>query len=250
MVRRGAGQGTIDQTLYKQCLGAGVEFKFGQSAPENSDVFATGTGKAAAFITGLNFRTDLPDQVHLLLGRRFAPKGYAYLIILHGSGTLAAAFKKNQDQSDPLQEARSFFCDRGLPIPHGKPFTSRGSFAIPFGKKMGGVLRIGEAGGYQDYLFGFGMRMAMASGAVAAWRILGTGAKARRTLKLLERKRKLSFVNRFLFERLNDNQLRTFSEKLSRSSDPLAILSGAYTWNFKNLIRWINVKNRFEVRFH
>lgn len=249
LVHRGPGEGTIDHSLYKQCLGAGVKFQFNRFSPENTNIIATGTKKAAAFITGLNFRTELPDQIHLLLGRRFAPKGYAYLIIMRGKGTVATAFKKNPKYLDPLEEVIAFFSNLGLPMPKGKRFASRGSFSIPFSRNSGAGIRIGEAGGYQDFLFGFGMRMAMVSGAAAAWKILGARVKARQLLNSLNRKRRMSFINRILYEQLSDKQLGIFSEKLSQSSDPLAILSRAYNWNFKYLIRWINIKNRYEVRF-
>jgi hypothetical protein len=30
--------------------------------------------------------------------------------------------------------------------------------------------------------------------------------------------------------------------------EPLHLLSQAYKWNFKNMLRWIRLKGRFEVR--
>ncbi len=248
MVKRGSGAQDLDHQLYRQCMDAGVQFFLNFNAPDSCQIQATGTQKAAAYIRGINFKTELKDQVHLLLGHQFAPKGYAYLIIIEGQGTLAAAFKKPRDiDLDPLQNSRDYFNELGITIPAGNPFGSRGSFALPFGlwKRP---YQIGEVGGFQDYLFGFGIRMSMMSGRAAALAILGRTKDARVILKELNRKRRLSFVNRILYEQLNDNQMAEFAKKLSESPNPLSILSGAYAWNFKNILRWINIRHRYEVR--
>ncbi len=248
MVKRGSGKTDLDTALYRQCRFAGVQFEMGNSAPNDCDIIATGTTKAAAYIRGINFDTSLSDQVHLLLGHEFAPKGYAYLIILDGKGTLATAYKKPGDnQVDPLQNSKDYFKEYGITISDGNPFGSRGSFSLPFGG-LKYPYKIGEAGGFQDYLFGFGIRMSMASGGGAALSILGRHKEAKRVMKDLNRMRRLSFVNRMLYERLNDHQMAAFAKKLSEVSDPLTILSGAYSWNFKNIRRWITMKNRYEVR--
>ena len=248
MVRRGSIATDLDTELYRQCQSTGVHIKLGVKAPKNCDIYATGTVKTAAYIRGANFETTLPDQVHLLLGHEFAPKGYAYLIIIKGKGTLASAYKKPKDlHLDPLQNSRAYFSKFGILIPTGKPFGSRGSFSLPFGR-MKYPYNIGEAGGFQDYLFGFGIRMSMASGQGAALSILGKHKEAKLMMKALNRKRRLSFVNRMLYERLNNHQMAELAKKLSEVPNPLAILSGAYTWNFKNLRRWIMMRNRFEVR--
>jgi len=96
LVKRGAEPDCIDIQLFQQCIAAGVEFEFGNNAPENITIDASGKKKTAAFIRGINFKTDLKNQIHLLFGKEFAPKGYAYLIILDGDATLATAFKKRK----------------------------------------------------------------------------------------------------------------------------------------------------------
>ncbi len=248
MVKRGSGASNLDTELYRQCQSAGVQIQLGEKAPEDCDIRATGTANVAAYIRGINFSTSLQDQVHLLLGHEFAPKGYAYLIIINGEGTLATAYKKPKKSGiDPLKNSVDYFDNYGITIPEGKPFGSRGSFSLPFGG-MTYPYKIGEAGGFQDYLFGFGIRMSMASGRGAALSILGKHKEAKQVFKGLNRKRRLSFVNRMLYERLNDHQMAEFAKKLSEVSNPLAILSGAYAWNFKNIRRWISMKNRYEVR--
>ncbi len=35
--------------------------------------------------------------------------------------------------------------------------------------------------------------------------------------------------------------------KLSKSNNPISILSGIYEWNTKNILRWIKLKYGFEI---
>ncbi len=247
MIKRGCEESDLDFQLYNQCKLAGVEFEFGHEAPKDCNVVATGTAKAAAYIRGINFKTDLADQIHLLLGHQFAPKGYAYLIILNGTATLATAYKKVKKQSNLINNCRDYFNSIGLTINKGNSFASRGSFSLPFGL-IEKPYKVGEAGGYQDYLFGFGMRMSMLSGKGAALYILNRKKEAKKIFSILNRKRRLSFVNRFLYEKLNDEQMVRIVIKLSKSNDPLALLSKIYGWNTKNIVRWLTLKFKYEIR--
>ena len=247
MIKRGYKKTDLDFQLYNQCKSSGVEFRFGQKAPNDCNIIATGTSKAAAYIKGINFETDLKDQIHLLLGNKFAPKGYAYLIILDGNATLATAFKKTKTkQKDIINKCKDYFGSIGLSIPQGNTFASRGSFSLPFGPNQE-PYKVGEAGGYQDYLFGFGIRMSMVSGMGAALYILGRKKEAKNVFRILNHKRRLSFINRFLYEKLNDDQMYGIINKLSKSNNPISILSGIYEWNTKNILRWIKLKYGFEI---
>ena len=248
MVKRGPGNDCFDRQLYEQCHQAGVEFKFNTLATGNSDIDSTGPKKAAAYIKGVNFTTPLANQVHLLLGQKFAPKGYGYLIILNGRGTVATAFKKVKNElTDPLRESIKYFQGRGFDIPHKNIFGSRGSFSNLNMKLFQRPYRIGEAGGFQDFLFGFGMRLAMRSGLAAAYHLNGEKYKAKRILRNLHWKRHLSFINRMLYERLNDKQLATVAASFAWVDEPLELLSRAYGWNFKNMLRWMKLKDQYEI---
>ena len=67
-------------------------------------------------------------------------------------------------------------------------------------------------------------------------------------IKELNQKRRLSFVNRIMYEQLSDKRMAGLAIKLSEKSNPLSILADAYAWNFKNILRWINLRYRYEVR--
>ncbi len=248
MIKRGSGYNSLDTQLFNQCIEKGIKFNFGQMAPNDCEIIATGTSKAAAYVRGINFKTKLKDQVHLLLGNKFAAKGYAYLIIINGRGTLASAYKKTKNsQISPINNCIKYFNSIGMKIPKGKAFASRGSFSLPFGK-LKPPYKVGEAGGYQDYLFGFGIRMSMLSGTAAALSIIGKNIKAKKLISSLNQKLRLSFINRILYERLNDSQMEIIAQRLAMSNNPLEILSKVYGWNIKNYIRWISWKNKYEVR--
>lgn len=249
LIKRGSDMDCLDQQLYEQCKNAGVDFEFSRPASAGIDIDSTGSKRAAAYIKGVNFETTLTNQVHLLLGQKYAPKGYAYLIILNGRATLASAFKKTKNTAeDPLQNAIAYFRNKGFIIPERNIFGSRGSFSILNMKIMQKPFHIGEAGGFQDYLFGFGIRIAMNSGLVAALLLNGELKTAKHILRKLNRKRNLSYINRVIYERLNDQQMAKLAVSFAQVDDPIDILSRAYKWNFKNMMRWIGMKQQYEIR--
>ena len=90
--------------------------------------------------------------------------------------------------------------------------------------------------------------MSMISGLSAALSLVGKENDALKLIKDVNKKRRLSFVNRLLYERLNDRQIASITKKLANIEDPLSILSEAYKWNIKNFMRWKNLDKRYEVR--
>ena len=250
IVSRGTANTSIDNYLANICRTNKVQFKFGKAlAREDADIYAAGMGQAAAFIRGAAIRTDQPDQVRLLLGNAFAPSGYAYLIINGGCGTIATAYKKDSGKADPLRTSIDYFRDIGLDFSIEKRFASRGSFSLPRFWQRSRIVVIGEAGGYQDYLFGFGMRMAMYSGLAAANKVCGEYSRARRIHRELNLKRKISFANRILYEQLSPASVCYWVERFHASKAPLNILRRAYDWNWRKLVQSYNLKDHYAVRF-
>ena len=56
---------------------------------------------------------------------------------------------------------------------------------------------------------------------------------------------KLSFINRKLYERLNDKQMFKVALKFSDASKPLSILENAYKWNVKDLVSLRKIKHKY-----
>lgn len=251
IVSRGAHSHSIDQWLYKACMNKRVEIKLGETCSlEKADIIATGCRKAAAYIQGGSFSTNLPDQVHLLLGSNFAPKGYAYLIIRNGKGTLAAAYKKPRSGAkNYVEETIAYFQRAGITIKLEDAFASRGSFKIPVRNPFSQQISVGEAGGYQDCLFGFGMKVGMMSGWMAASYLAGNNQHAFELNTMLRKKLRLSYINRVLYERLNDRMQHSLTLALAKSDNPVAHLQSAYEWNWKRIFTLASGRKPVEIHF-
>lgn len=247
LVKRGSTKECIDYQLYKQCLKNDVRFVFDSKKIDNIDIYATGSKKATAYVNGINFETNAKNQSHLLLGSSFAPKGYAYMLIVNGEGTIATVFKKNKIKNkSPLQKCVDYFATRNIKFKNIKYFGGKGSFNYKK-TKLSHPFFVGEVGGFQDLLFGFGMRFSMLSGIAASKMISGSKVSAYSDFKLLRKKMKLSFINRKLYERLNDKQMFKVALKFSDASEPLSILENAYKWNVKDLVSLRKIKHKYEI---
>ena len=250
IVKRGSSSGSFDNYLAEICNSLNVRFRFNQHYNIlESDINATGAYRAAAYIRGAQIVTDLPNQVHLLLGKEFAPRGYAYLIINDGFGTMATAFKKSGRVNDPLNPCIQYFNTLGFDFKVKSTFANSGSFNLPNLWDIKNPIKIGEAGGYQDYLFGFGMRLAMYSGLSAAYKLSGKNFQSKIINRELNIKRRISFANRLLFENLSINNAKYWLTRFEKSKEPLNILKAAYDWNWKKIIKSIKLTNQYATRF-
>jgi flavin-dependent dehydrogenase len=99
------------------------------------------------------------------------------------------------------------------------------AYLLPEARK-GNVLYAGEAAGFQDALFGFGMRFAMLSGALAASALLDGAPQAYDRLwkGRLRGLLHTGLVNRFLFERLGDAGYVRYITHVTRHLDGRAFL--------------------------
>ena len=251
IVSRGAHDQSLDQWMYKACIENGVEIKLGETCDfDNADIIATGSQKAAAYIQGRSFQSHLPDQVHLLLGNNFAPKGYAYIIIRNGKGTLATAYKKPMSGAkNYVKETITYFHNVGISFNLDNTFASRGSFKMPAQNPFSKQITIGEAGGYQDLLFGFGMKVGMMSGWMAASHLAGNHEHASELHKMLRKKLRLSYLNRVLYERLNDRMQYSLALALAKSDNPVAHLRSAYEWNWKRMFTLVSGRKPVEIHY-
>ena len=75
------------------------------------------------------------------------------------------------------------------------------NFFLTPGLEHNGSIWAGEAGGFQDYLFGFGMRYALTSGVLAAKSICENLEYNTLYKASLGDKQKISLLNRFLYEK-------------------------------------------------
>ena len=227
LLRRGAEPGSMDRTFQLAAEAAGVQLRFGskRSAAE-VDIFAGGPRRAKAYVEGLTFSTPAPDGVYLLLGGTVAPAGYAYCIIWSGRGTIASAYRVGAASSgDVLSEAVTRFRDvLGLSMEDPVKFGSFGSYAPRPTSMESGALLVGEAAGFQDALFGFGMNYAIRSGVLAARALIHGDQYAALARKELVGRMASSWVNRGWYERLGAAPRSLLAARLMSSGTAWAVL--------------------------
>jgi flavin-dependent dehydrogenase len=234
LVRRGPAPGTLDCALRDQAVAAGVEIRFRETVerlPEGG-VVARGPRRSDVIAVGYVFDTDCADGSYGVLDDRLAPRGYGYLLIHAGRGTLATCmFADFHGERAYLERTASFFRERvGVRMERPRRFGGMGTFA-PARWGDGPLAFAGEAAGLQDALWGFGMRYALRSGVLAARRLaLGGGgriveAEERRLLGLY----RAGLVNRLLFAGLGNPGYSILLRLMSRASDPRAWLGRRYS---------------------
>jgi flavin-dependent dehydrogenase len=176
LVQRGPGPNTLDTALEHQALAAGVDIRFNRTIPsQQADILATGPRGVRAVAAGLTFDTSHPDEACVVVGDSVAPQGYAYLLIANGRATLATVLFANFDTASACLSRSVEVFRRLVPFDmvNERRWGGYGAFSIPTTAVCGRSLLVGEAAGFQDFLFGFGIRSAILSGALAARSLLG-----------------------------------------------------------------------------
>jgi flavin-dependent dehydrogenase len=258
MIRRGAAPGMLDAALKAQALAAGVEIRFGQTFPESSPgpaILATGPRGSYAIVIGYIFKTSLPDMVLGALSDRLAPKGYSYLVTSGGIGTMASClFTDLRHYQRYLDATVDFFVDRtGLAMIEPRRFGGTGTVRVERTAIKGDRLLAGEAAGFQDALWGFGLRYAMISGHLAGRTVLEGRAsdydpawRAR-----LGGYIKTSFVNRYFYERLGNIGYHAFLSRIGAADDAREWLRSHYAPSrWKNLLYTMLCRRARQVQAH
>jgi flavin-dependent dehydrogenase len=187
-------------------LASGVELRFekGDEPSREATIRAHGPRGCDAMAVGYVFETCMSDGVYGVLSDELAPKGYAYLLVNRGRGTIAAClFDGFAEERRYLDRTVDFF-DRkvGLRMENPRRFGGTGQISLTRSACRGGVLLAGEAAGFQDALWGFGIRYALLSGYLAARAVLSGvdyDCLWKRRFGGLQR---ASVVNRYFFARM------------------------------------------------
>ena len=211
IVERGTSSHTIDQGFKRQAMDAGAQIHYkSRVKEEDCTIIACGPKGTSAVAYGEIFHTDHPNHIGFQLNDKLAPGSYSYLIIIDGVGLICTCLWRKQRKSDRFLNETIAWYDAHYPGLNRKPIKrvgGKGGFTINRHYKQNGRYYVGESGGLQDFMWGFGMRMAVWSGVLAARDILGEGdyeADVRRHLMPYVR---TSVANRWLMNRVGD---RTF----------------------------------------
>ncbi len=232
LVERGPNAGSLDNALLVQAQQLGVEVRFNSCVRQlpYPAILATGPKAADAIAVGYHFETDMEDGYWVICDDELAPGGYAYLLIWNGKGTVKTCmftnFKHEQHyvQRTVITFQKLVGLEMKNPVEHG----GVGNFYVPTHVYSGNRPIIGEQAGFQDTLWGFGMRYAINSGVLAARSILdGTDYDAMWQAELKDRL-KTSIVNRAFYSLLGHYGLKWFIKYVAKQSDVRQFLYRQY----------------------
>ncbi|HED19100.1 MAG TPA: hypothetical protein ENI74_06320 [Gammaproteobacteria bacterium] len=234
LVRRGSEPGTLDYSLKEQALAAGVEIHFGETVRNlpNGGIVTEGPHRADAIAAGYLFETDMANGAYVIVSEQLAPGGYAYLLICNGRATLATClFDDFHNEHLYLQRSVDFFTDKlGVHMNNARRFGGTGNFALPKTARKRNILYAGEAAGFQDPLFGFGIRFAMLSGAAAGRALLAGDYEQYESFwkRRLRDYHKTAATNRWFYERLGDRGYNKMLKHFPNSRDIRERMRSAY----------------------
>jgi flavin-dependent dehydrogenase len=179
MVERGPGPGSLDTALFEQAHALGVEVRFGSRLEglEGPGILAVGPKAADAIAVGYHFEADMDDGFWVICDETLAPQGYAYLLVMNGHGTVKSCMFSGFKQENMYVERTvdAFRRCVGLEMRNARPHGGVGNFNIPVSAASGLHPIVGEQAGFQDMLWGFGMRLALRSGVLAAQSLVDGG---------------------------------------------------------------------------
>jgi flavin-dependent dehydrogenase len=211
VVLRGPRDDTIDRGLLAQARAAGVRVEFRRTAPPDQvDIVATGFPRARAFVAGYTFRTRAPNACYMCLDSALTPTLYSYLIICEGHGTIGFGATGSQSGMQQILDrvVAGFRSRVRFAIESPRYFVAAGTFGLPQTAQRDGRLYAGEAAELQDPLFGFGLRISMTSGYLAARSLLDGHDYDRSWQGRLMPQLQAAAVHRMLFQMLGNNGYR------------------------------------------
>ena len=243
LVKRGSQPGALEYALKEQALDSGVRIHFDERrSPQEVKVWAVGAQHRGRFLgVGLRFQTHHPDAVKLLIGARHAPKAYAYLFIQDGEGEFTVVLTRDFVKARAYLQAGLAFFQRVMPFDMVQVRVTSG-----FGGRMDdfwrddpALLRVGEAAGFQDYLWGFGIRFAMHSGVLAGQALVDGSDYDRMARSQIHPVVHASLINRAFYDRAGDRVYLFMIRWLSRSPRFVEELHKYYGLSIPDNLLWL-----------
>ena len=238
IVKRGNDFNSLDQSLKEQALNNGVNIKFDETTPiDGVDIVATGPDPKFKFAVGrgLTFKTDHENLAVGLVNNYYAFKGYSYLLVSNGCGCIATVLFENFNDLNKYfnRTMHSFLVKYDLKMEDSCKFAGYGSFSNKILRNENKIF-VGERAGFQDILWGFGIRNAIKSGYIAAKCILeGNDCKDyyKSAEKYFKPKLNASMVNRFFWEKFASGNYSFILNRINNSTDPMKYLHSFHNFN-------------------
>jgi len=241
MVERGPGPGTLDSALLRQARSLGVEVRFNNRLRHmaGAGILAAGPRAADAIAVGYHFETDMADGFWAICDDELAPQGYAYLLVMNGKGTMKSCmFSGFKQEKLYVQRTLDTFKKLvGLRMHNPRFHGGSGNLHIPRSAYSGSHPQVGEQAGFQDTLWGFGMRLAISSGVLAAQSLLNGENYDALWQRELKPQMETSVVNRALYSLVGNRGYSWVLRRLASGSDLRSSLRNQYhpSW-FKRLL--------------
>lgn len=183
---RGREPDTVDQVLYARAAAAGARFHFGSPlGPGEADIVATGPPKDQTQILGAGYTFSAAgsplsrDAAYALFDNAVAPAGYLAITPGVTYHSIYSVSWSEFDYGRLLADVHKAF-----EVPWIREILGTSTFVgkihgrahvLPdpiASAERGGALYVGEAGGFQDAVAGFGFRYAALTGGLAAQAVL------------------------------------------------------------------------------
>ena len=255
IVKRGTTPGTLDIGLKEQALSLGVEILFNHRLDKFAGCAIVGTGPkgADAIAIGITFNTELDDKAVVALDDNIAPKGYAYLLVNQGYGTMATILYREFRRGDEcFDNMMQFFSDNmeldiKLDIKNERKFVGYANFFMRDTQIYHEKLYIGESAGFQDCLWGFGMKHAFLSGYLAAKSFIDGSDYDELWKKELKPMLETSLINRYILEKSGHAGYRHMARKFTER-DPHGFLLSQYNHSFLKHLLLPLARRNYESR--
>ena len=205
------GDNSLENFLARKAKKLGVKILTGIKEKIQAEVIATGSKRMDGIGYGCVLKGNFDKEKALILfDDRIAPKGYVYLLPhSRDKATFAIAMRPKADPKRSLEKAmkHKIFRDTIESSTLLYNFSGYVNFSIPKTAKFGNSLLVGEAAGFQDAAFGFGMKYAFHSGYLAAKAIVENKDYDKLWKKAFLRDLKKSLSIRKIFDKLDYNSL-------------------------------------------
>lgn len=237
LIERGVNKSSLDQGLKRQALDRGVKILWHQNVktiPEGIVIIATGPRRVDGLAKGIVFKTTHADRSAAFLDNKIAPRAYAYLLVKNGKGTFATCMFEDF-KNEKLYFKRALETMQKLikiDTLEPKEFGGYGNFFLKSSfTRNGRVLYVGESAGFQDALWGFGIKLAMLSGYLAAQSIATGKSYDQLCKKHIEPLLKVSLANRLIYYHLGNKGYQWSLNRLAKVDDILPILKKHFKYS-------------------